>query len=153
MGLTVIKKLRYLRLCYFPCQEHTAGFPAYGAAANHPVPELKIVFRLKILLHQIFQSAVSGHCAFNDLLLGLLVKLPLGILHLRQLEKPVMAVIILILAACGRLLQGSVIPADIHPIFQEGKSILLFYIAIRQKHMLGIPVPHLQRLKVYPLFF
>ena len=148
----MFRVFRQLRLGDLPGQEHPTGLPADGSAADHPVPELEVILRPEIGLHQGFQTAVLGHGAADDLILRIGAEMSLGVLQLCQVEETVVAVIVLVLTVPGAFLLHLIVPAHAHAVLHGGEIHGASFAAMGQEHPLGRPVPHLQRMQIHVFF-
>ena len=94
-----------------PCEEHTACFSPEGTTADHTVPKLEIISRSEVFPDHFLQPPVFCQCTLYDLSLCLLAENSPLVIQLRKREKPVMAVIVLILVFLFFLLHKLIIPA------------------------------------------
>ena len=130
-------------------QQHTAGLSADGAAADHAVPQQKVVRRPEIFPDHDFQPFISGHGAVDDLLLRLRAEISAYIFHLRHAEKAVLAVVVLILISRGRHLHHLIITAQLHAAVHRHELVPLQAAPVGQKHIFRMAVPDLQGPQVY----
>ena len=152
MGLIVPGVLRDLPLRNLPRQQHAAGLAADGPAADHPLPQRKVILRAEVLLHQRLEPAVLGHGAADDLLLGIPGEHALGELQLGEGEEAVVAVEILILPRLGKSLLNLVEATHPNAVGDCGKLPGIPPHAVREEHLLRVAVPHLHRVQVQLLF-
>ena len=111
MGLAVGPVLRQKSVGDLSGQKHAAGLSSNSAAADHPVPELEIIFWFKIFLQHFLKPLILSHGAFQDLIFRLFPEPSLLILQLRHGKEPVMTVKVLVLLLGLFLFQDLIVPA------------------------------------------
>ena len=151
VGLAVLAEFGDLRLGDLSRQQHAAGLAADGPAADHPVPQRKIVLRFEVAAHQLPEVSVLGHGAVDNLRLHVRRECPGPERRLRHVEEAVVAVDVLVLALFPDLLDRLVVAADAHAIVNELKLPGASPVPVGHEHGLRIAFPHLQWMQVDPL--
>ena len=142
-------KFRHLLLGDLPGQKHAAGLAADGTAADHAAAQTEIVVRGEVLPDQSGQPLVPGHGAADDLGLRVRVELPVGVIEQGRAEKAVIAVVVLILSPGVFLVDGLVVAAHAHAVLHGGELPGVPPVPVGEEHLVGIAVPHLQRVEIH----
>ena len=151
MGLAILAEFGDLRLGDLSRQQHAAGLAADGPAADHPVPQRKIVLRFEVAAHQLPEVSVLGHGAVDNLRLHVRSECPGPERRLRHVEEAVVAVDVLVLALFPDLLDRLVVAADANAVVDQLEFPGAPPVAVRHEHGFRVALPHLQGMQVDPL--